>query len=522
VRNTIAGCKGSSRETGEILGAQALILDDPVLIGKVKDLLAQNHWSAARAWVAATSELSEMYHAMADPYLRERAADLRDIGRGVLLALGGRVAATIHLERPSILITHELLASDAAGCDPSTVLGVVAGTGSPSSHSAILLRTRGIPMVVGVDWLDEASLNGADLAMDGATGELWISPDAQIVEMLSERKDAERAKREAAARSRALPSLTLDNVRIEVLGNVSNAYDAAIAAQNGAEGIGLLRSEFLFLSRAEPPSEHEQEQALREIIATMPGTTVVRTLDVGADKPVAFLPQPAERNPFLGVRGIRLSLKYPEVFLTHLRAILCAAADRDVELMLPMVSVVDELRQTRRLLERAHDQLESEGRAHLWPAKLGVMIEVPSAALMVEQLAAEAEFFSIGTNDLTQYVMAVERGSGTLDTLQDALHPAVLRLMKKVINAASFTDRHVSVCGDAASDPLAAIVFAGLGIRSLSVRPKQAAEVKALFRHLKSSDLIRLGHDALQCVDAEHVRAICRECLADSACVPTL
>jgi phosphocarrier protein FPr len=522
VKNTMVGGSDSSREAGNILGAQALILDDPVLIEKVKELVGQNHWSATKAWMAAITELSEMYQTMEDPYLRARAADVRDIGRSVVLELVGRVAAAIHLERPSILFTHELLASDAAECDPSSVLGVVAREGSPTSHSAILLRTRGIPMVVGVDWLDESSLNGANLAMDGATGELWVAPDAQIVEMLSEREDAKRAQRQAAARSRALPSLTLDNVRIEVLANVGNVEDAAVAAQNGAEGIGLLRSEFLFFSRTEPPSEDVQAKALREIIAAMPGAIVVRTFDVGADKPLAFLPQAAERNPFLGVRGIRLSLKYPECFLTHLRAILSAAVERDVRIMLPMVSVADELRQTRGLLERAHDQLEVEGRQHLWPVKLGAMIEVPSAALMVEQLAAEAEFFSIGTNDLTQYVMAVERGNGTLETLQDALHPAVLRLMKKVINAASFTDRHVSVCGDVASDPLGAIVFAGLGIRSLSVRPKQAAEIKALFRHLKSTDLIRLGHDALQCVDAEHVRAIFRECLANSSCVPAL
>jgi phosphoenolpyruvate-protein kinase (PTS system EI component) len=243
---------------------------------------------------------------------------------------------------------------------------------------------------------------------------------------------------------------------------------------------------------------------------------------VGADKPLAFLPSAVERNPFLGVRGIRLSLQHPEFFLAHLRAILAAAVGRDVWLMLPMISVVDEIRRARQLVQRAHEQLESQGYAHLWPVKLGVMIEVPSAALMSEQLAEEAEFFSIGTNDLTQYVMATERGNGALGNLQDALQPAVLRLIKKVANSASITDRHVAICGDAASDPAAAAIFAGLGIHSLSVRPRQAAEIKALFRRLKSSDLTHLAHDALQCVDAEHVRSLCRECLAHHECVPAL
>ncbi len=307
-----------------------------------------------------------------------------------------------------------------------------------------------------------------------------------------------------------------------MLANVGNVNDAEAAAQNGAEGIGLLRSEFLFLSRTEAPSEREQEQALRDIFNAIPGTVIVRTLDVGADKPLAFQPQPHENNPFLGVRGIRSSLRCPEFFVTHLRAILSAAAGRDAWLMLPMVSIVDEIHQTRSLLERAHEELEAEGRDHLWPVKLGVMIEVPSAALMAEQLAEEAEFFSIGTNDLTQYVMAAERGNGALGSLQDALQPAVLRLMKKVANSAAITARHVSICGDAASDPIAALVFVGLGIHSLSVRPKQAAEIKALFRQLKYSDLTALAHDALQCVDADHVRAICREYLTRNVLSPTL
>ena len=512
----------STPEAKGIIEAQALILSDPVLIEKLQKLVENNGENAADAWITATAELSTLYEKMEDEYLRARVADIRDISRRVLRELAGELTNAIHLERPSILFTEELLASDAAACDPSMVLGVIARRGSPTAHSAILLRTRGIPMIVGADWLDEKSIDGATVGMDGGTGELWLNPSSEIIAKLYDKQKQQRTQQEKAAESRTQPSLTLDGIRIEVLSNVGNVNDAAAAAQNGAEGIGLLRSEFLFLARPKAPSEREQELALREIFAAIPGTIIVRTLDVGADKPLAFQPQTHERNPFLGVRGIRLSLRYPDFFLTHLRAILSAAAGRNVWLMLPMVSVVDEIQQTRGLLEKAHEELEAEGRNHLWPVKLGVMIEVPSAALMAEQLAAEAEFFSIGTNDLTQYVMAAERGNGTLGNLQDALQPAVLRLMKKVANSAAITERHVSICGDAASDPVAAAVFAGLGIHSLSVRPKRAAEIKALFRQLKYSDLTALAHDALQCVDADHVRAICRECLDKNILTPTL
>jgi phosphoenolpyruvate-protein phosphotransferase/dihydroxyacetone kinase phosphotransfer subunit len=522
VRAVIASEPPASREAKDILDAQELILEDPVLAEKVKGLVETNRWNAALAWMTATSELNDLYQKMDDSYLRARAADIRDIGRRVLRELSGEVAPTIRLERPSILFGDELLASDAVACDSTLVLGVITRDGSPTAHGSILLRTHGIPMIVGVDWLDGKSIEGVTAAMDGGTGEVWLDPDPEILARLSAKKNERQAQQEEAAKSRTLPSLTLDDVRIEVLANVGNVHDAETAAQNGAEGIGLLRSEFLFLSRADAPSEKEQEQALREIFSAIMGTMIVRTLDIGADKPLAFQPQRRENNPFLGVRGIRSSLRNPDFFSAHLRAILAAAAGRDVWLMLPMVSVVDEIHQTRALLETAHDKLEADGRDHLWPVKLGVMIEVPSAALMAEQLAEEAEFFSIGTNDLTQYVMAAERGNGALGNLQDALQPAVLRLMKKVANSAAITARHVSICGDAASDPVAAAVFAGLGIRSLSVRPKQTAEIKALFRQLKYSELTSLAHDALQCVDADHVRAICRECFTKNALIPTL
>ena len=502
---------GGSRSVGggnAILEAQALILVDPIVLTKLQSLLERDRLSAARAWTTVTEDLAAQYAAMDDPYLRERAADVRDIARRVLRQMkGGKSLTRISLPGPGVLFTDELLPSEADTCDPATVLGVISVRGSATSHSAILLRTLGIPMVVGATCVNQAHM-GKTVALDGATGEVWIDPDEQIIAKLKARQEAQLERKNRAAVGRSQPAVTLDGIRLEVLANVGNAREALGAAENGADGVGLLRTEFLFASRAQAPSEDEQVRALCEIYAAISGPVIVRTLDIGADKPLAFLPQLAEHNPYLGIRGIRLSLESPDLFLTHLRAILRSGAGHEIWVMFPMISLAREAQQALRLLQQAHEQLRQEGTAHSWPIKSGVMIEVPSAALLSEQLAEELDFFSIGTNDLTQYTMAAERGNAGLAQWQDALHPAVLRLMKTVVEGARKRDRHVSVCGDAASDALAAAIFAGLGIRSLSVRPRQVAETKQLFRKLYLAELKVIAGEAVLCKDAAAVRSL--------------
>jgi len=512
----------ASSDATDILAAQALILNDPVLLDKLKVLIQGKRLSAAQAWTKATEELAAQYQEIDDSYLRERGADIRDIARRVLRKMQGKESSVaIALDRPAILLADELLPSEAAACDASKVLGVIARSGSATSHSAIILRTLGIPMVVGVTWLNEKSAVGKTVAIDGATGQVWVEPDEPTRAMLQERKQAQLARKKLAYAERSQPCITLDGTRIEVLANVGNARDAAAAEENGAEGIGLLRTEILFLSYTHVPSEEEQRQAISEICAPISGPAIsgplvsspiiVRTFDVGADKPVSFLPQPEERNPYLGVRGIRLSLKSPEFFLTHLRAILTAGAHSNLWLMFPMIATLEEARDALRLLDRAHRELEGARQPHAWPIKRGIMIEVPSAALMSAQLAEDLDFFSIGTNDLTQYSMAAERGNAAVAELQDPLHPAVLHLIRFVVEGAKTRNRHVSVCGDAASDPLAAAVFTGLGIRSLSVRPKQVAGIKALLRCLSVAELQLLAEKALQCCEAARVRSLARD-----------
>ena len=496
-----------------VLEAQALILADPAVVTKLESVLVNKKSSAVRAWWEVTEELASQYAAMDDAYLRERAADVRDIQRRVLRHLTtGASQMLIQLPQPSILFAHELLPSEAAACDPATVLGVITAKGSATAHSAIILRTLGIPMVVGASGIGEGDA-GKTVAMDGTSGEFWINPSPDVIARLKRSKQLLAQRQGVAYADRRQPSITTDGVHIEVLANVGTAQDAVAAVENGADGVGLLRTEFLFVSRRQAPTEDEQVQALRDIYAPVSGPVVVRTLDVGADKPVPFLPQPAERNPYLGVRGIRLSLNSQELFLTHLRAILRSAVGRDVWLMFPMIAVVQEAEQALEALEQAHHDLQAQGISHRWPLKRGVMIEVPSAALISGQLAEQLDFFSIGTNDLTQYTMAAERGNAAVGSLQDAAHPAVLRLMKFVVDGARTRSRHVSVCGDAASDPACAAAFAGLGIHSLSVRPRQVPEIKALFRNLSAAELDSVATRAMQCHSAAAARQIIRNCL---------
>jgi multiphosphoryl transfer protein len=513
IRSGAVSAAASAAGRRAILEAQALILADPVVLTKLRSLLEIDRLSAARAWATVTDELAGQYGALDDPYLREREADVRDIARRVLRKIKGGASQTlIRLPVPVIVFTDELLPSEADACDPATVLGVITAKGSATCHSAIILRTLGIPMVVGATSLTQADV-GKNVALDGSTGEVWIDPDEQIIAKLKSRQEAQLQHKNRAAAARSRPADTLDGMHLEVLANVGNAREAVAAAENGADGVGLLRTEFLFASRTDAPGEDEQVRALREIYAAIAGPVVVRTLDVGADKPLAFLRQPEEHNPYLGVRGIRLSLQSPELFVTHLRAILRSGAGHEIWVMFPMISLVDEAQQALTLLQQAREQLSEEGTVHAWPIKRGVMIEVPSAALAAEQLAEELDFFSIGTNDLTQYTMAAERGNAGLARLQDALHPAVLRLMQAVVDGSRKRGRHVSVCGDAASDPFAAAIFAGLGICSLSVRPKQVAEIKEFFRNLYFADFKAIASDALNCKDAAAVRSLIRHYL---------
>ena len=495
-----------------IRAAQRAVLDDPVLLQKLEALVASGQ-SAFTAWTRVCDEVVESYRAMKNEYQRERAADIRDVKQMVLQEIQGSGPSTFLAPRqPCILFTHELLPSEAALCAGSHVLGVIARQGSPTSHAAILLRSAGIPMVTGVDWIAPSD-TAKTVAMDGSSGDVWIDPPQDVLQDLRKRQQQRAERQQHAMATVAEPAVTRDGVPIELMANVASAADAELAARYCADGIGLLRTELLFSSMA-AISEADQISAIRQALGTVAGPLIVRTLDVGGDKPLPALPCKPEANPFLGVRGLRLTLRNAPFFRQHLRAILQAGEGRDLWIMFPMVSTLKEIAQARDLVSKVHAELVERGTRHAWPVKLGCMIEVPSAALLAGTLARELDFFSIGTNDLTQYTLAAERGNAALSDLQDALQPAVLQLIDRVVRGARTMSRHVSICGEAAADPAAAVVFLGLGVRSLSVAPALVPQTKAWVRSLRLSDLIPISEQALQSSDAGEVRSICADFVA--------
>ncbi|MDE1170189.1 MAG: phosphoenolpyruvate--protein phosphotransferase [Verrucomicrobium sp.] len=495
-------------ERAAIFEAQLLLLDDPALVETAQSLIKEGQ-AAPAAWRESAARLVAHYRALEDEYLRQRAADMVDVGRRVLAALGVSVPPVFDLPEPGILVVDDLAPSDAASLSPRRVLGVLCRDGGTTSHSAVLLRGRGIPALVQARGLLEALRAGTTVAFDGTSAEVWIDPDPALRQKLEARRQAEAAARAAEEKAALEPAVTKDGHHVEVLANIGGEKDAASARAKGAEGVGLLRTEFLFLDRPTPPNEEEQVALLEKIFdaaGKMP--VVVRTLDAGGDKNLPYLHMAPEANPFLGVRALRLCLREPELFQTQLRALLRAGAGRDIHLLLPMVSDLSELRLARAALETAHAALEKEGRPHLWPAPLGVMIEIPAAALLADSLAREADFFSIGTNDLTQYALAADRGNSALAALQDALHPAVLQLIASVVRAAHAHKKKVAICGEAAGDPAAAQVLVGLGVDELSMSPARIPALKARLRECAYGDLQALAAKALALENAAAVRAL--------------
>ncbi len=493
-RATVAARAGKAEAA--IFDAHLALLDDEAMLEPAQHAIDAGV-SAERAWHDAAASVAERYRALDEPLLRERAADVLDVGRRVVSALTGEADDTAPA-RAGIVLAGELTPGDAATLDPALVTGIATAHGTATAHAAILARALGLPAVVG---LGEGVLGieeGTTVLLDGEAGTVLVDPPADVQRDAAERR--ERAdRRRASARERAHePGATRDGTRIEVFANLGAAAEAAKAVELGAEGVGLLRTEFLFLDRSELPDEDEQAATLREIAVALDGRPlVVRTLDAGADKPLPALPMPPESNPFLGVRGIRLGLERPDVLATQLRAILRVAADYPLKTMLPMVATLDEIHAARAALEQARADTGVDA-----PLEFGIMVEVPAAALTAGRLAPHVDFFSLGTNDLTQYTMAAERGDERLAALLTGPQPAVLRLVRATVRAAAEHGRWVGVCGELAGDPAAAVLFAGLGVTELSMAPALVPEVKA----------------ALRGVDLEHARAAAEAALtADSA-----
>ncbi len=499
--------------TKKKLGAEAAIfeahmelLEDPDLAEAVQERVNRGQ-SHARAWKETFEERAIAIAALRDPLLAARAIDLRDVGKRVLRLMLG-LSGNNHSkpDKPVIIIARELSPSDTATFDTERVLGFGMVEGGPTSHIAILARALGLPAIVGVDESMLALEDGTPVILNGNDGTLTVNPAADVLERskLSQKRWLEY--RRFAQEQASQPATSLDGTRVDVTANAGSIADAAEAMKMGADGIGLLRTEFLFLERTTAPGEEEQFNVYRAIAETMNDLPViVRTLDIGGDKPLPYIQLKPELNPFLGERGIRLCLNRPELFREQLRAILRAASHGNLKIMFPMVSDIAELRQARALIEALRAELNAP------EVQTGIMIEVPSAALMADVFAPEIDFFSIGTNDLTQYTLAMDRGNPALASRHDGLHPAVLRLIAMTIDAAHKHGKRADICGELGSDPAAIPILLGLGMDELSVSIPSVPTVKAQVRSLKINELQSLAREALNCSTAQQVRELVRK-----------
>ncbi len=495
-------------EAAEVLGAQALMAEDPMLA----DSVAAGVEAGATLEEAVTNtsaEIAAMFAAIDDPYIAARATDVVEVTDRVRRHLAGVESTDLGtIEVPSILVAAAITAAETALLDPNVVLGFITEAGGPTSHVAIIARSLGVAAVVGTTGAVEMVSSGEVVALDGTSGDVAIRPNDETTATFTARRDAYVAAQQAAARYRGV-RVSLGSRGVAVPANVGSREDIELAIAEGADGIGLLRTEFLFLDRSAPPNEEEQFEFYSFAAQGFGDTVVIRTFDIGGDKPASYLDIDPEENPFLGVRGARLYSQEADLFNTQVRAILRASIHGDVAMMLPMISHVAEIREVRAQIFDVAQQLTNEGIAHEVPP-IGVMVEVPAVALVADAIAAEVDFFSIGTNDLTQYTMAADRTNGVLDGFQDPLHPAVLALCKLTADAAHRNGITVSVCGLAAADPAGAVVLAAMGIDKLSVSGHSVNPTKSVIDSLDAASAEQLVQPVLAAASASEVREIVR------------
>ncbi len=483
--------KKDGKEKAAIFAAHQELLEDPELVEHVQKLI-DDGWSAAFAWQQTINRQSRRFAEMKNALLAGRAADLQDVGKRVLRLLTGGTEQKICLPDNAVIIVRELTPSDTVLLDREKVAGFATVGGGASSHAAILARSMMIPAVSGLSEKVLEIINGTPVLLDGEKGELHLDPDEKEIKIAVGRKENEHKAQAELFEKRNEPAITTDGVRLEIAGNAGSAEDTSRVVSSGGEAVGLLRSEFLFLGRQEAPSEAEQAAVYGKIaeIAGKDRSVIVRTLDVGGDKELPYIKEPEEDNPFLGVRGLRLSLKYQELFRSQIRAVLKAADKTKIRIMFPMVTTLEELKLAKQIVAEERELMNAPA------VETGIMIEVPAAAVTADVLAPYVDFFSIGTNDLTQYTMACDRGNPQLAALSDSLHPAVLRMIKMTVDGAKKHGKWVGVCGAMAGDKTAVPVLIGSGVKELSVVPPLIPAVKAQIRSLsfaRCEDLARLA-----------------------------
>ena len=505
-------------EEAAIFDVQMSILDDRDLMRGVEDFIRQN-LGAEKAFDLVMLEWRTRFARHAVPMLRERVSDLTDVHIRVLSLLMGlpdHDPVDLPAGTNAILVTHDLTPSLTVQLDRSSIAAIATDAGTRTSHVAILARSLGLPAVVGLRTATTQLKGGERVVLDGGTGMLAINPTDAEIDAYRERQRDEAVAEAALTELAALEAITLDGVRVILRANVDIPEEAEAAARSGAEGVGLMRTEFLVVGRAAMPDEEEQYRAYKRVLEAFTGKPVViRTFDIGGDKlPVGGFP--SEPNPFLGWRAIRMCLDQPDMFRVQLRALLRAAVHGDLRIMLPLIITLDEVLAARRLLDEAAAELRARGADFRIDVPLGVMIETPAAAVAGDTLTRDVDFFSIGTNDLVQYTLAVDRGNANLAERFTPLHPAVLRLIKRTVEVAELGDIEVSVCGEMASQPLMAFALLGLGVRQLSVAPRSVPLVKRIVRSVTEAHAKLAASAALRARTAEEARHELRRRLADA------
>jgi len=504
----------SGTEQAAIFQAHAMMLEDPELLETVRSSIEGGEGLNAEAALNDAAEsYAQMLESLDDEYLSARAADVRDVAERVLrILLGVAESPTEGLAEPSIVLARDLTPSDTVLLDKSLVLGFCTAEGGATSHTAILARGLGLPAVVGAGPDVLTVSDGETLVLDGSEGTLSVAPDDETVAGYRDRRERIATVLKEACEKADQPAVTRDGHRVEVVANIGNVEGAEAAQSAGAEGVGLLRTEFLYLERARLPSEEEQYQAYRAIVDVFQDQPVIlRTLDIGGDKELPYLDLPDEMNPFLGVRGIRLCLERPGLLKPQLRAALRAGVGRNLKAMFPMVATLAEVQAARAMVEQCRAELEAEGQAVAEEMEIGIMVEIPAAAINAGHLAAEVDFFSIGTNDLSQYTMAADRTNAGVAPMASGFQPAVLRLVRDTIAAAHGRGKWVGLCGELAGEPLAIPILLGLGLDEFSMNPPVIPLAKQIIRALTLDEAREVAQAALELESPDAVKALVRE-----------
>ena len=503
-------------EEAAIFEAHMQIAQDPSLCDGIKSLVESSHTNVVAATAQTIETFANIFLGMEDPYMRERGADIKDIGDRLMRnMLGMNPRGLSHISGEVILVAQDLAPSDTASLDKNVVKGIVTAAGGPTSHAAIMARTLEIPAVMGVGDI-ESFVDGDKAVVLGTDGIVEMNPSDADWDEYTNQAAAFQEELKRLRESANLEATTTDGHHVELFGNIGKAKDAKNALTMGAQGIGLYRTEFLYMENDELPAEDVQFEEYKKVAQDMKGKPVIiRTMDIGGDKELKCLDLPSEMNPFLGYRAIRISLNRPDIFKVQLRALLRASAFGDIHIMYPMIASVEEVKQANAMLDECKEELTAEGKEFNKDIKVGIMIEVPAAAVISPILAKYVDFFSIGTNDLCQYTLAVDRMNEAIGSLYQPLHPGVLRLIKHVIDASHEHGKFTGMCGELASDPVATMILLGLGLDEFSMTASSIPLIKNILRSVSKAECEEVANKALTMDTAEEITGYAKSVLIE-------